>query len=101
MPTWAEAQGFDGNAEVTEGAELFAVSGCLQCHTYLGTGGGLLGAPDLTAIGATGKDEAYFHRLRGEPGQFGNTVMQPYAGLGEENLAKIAAFLEASKGPKE
>jgi hypothetical protein len=28
-------------------------------------------------------------------------VMQPYAGLGEENLQKIAAFLDASQGAEE
>jgi len=101
VPVWAERQGFAGNAEVTEGAELFAVSGCLQCHIYLGTGSGLLGAPDLTAIGETGKGKDYFQRYVGNPAEFGNTTMQPYAGLGEENLQKIAAFLDASKGPKD
>jgi cytochrome c553 len=100
VPVWAERQDFAGNAEVTEGGELFAVSGCLQCHLYLGTGGGLLGAPDLTAIGASGRGVEYFQRYVGNPAEFGNTVMQPYAGLGEENLQKIAAFLDASKGPK-
>jgi cytochrome c553 len=100
VPIWGERQGFAGNAEVTEGAELFAVSGCLQCHVYLGTGGGLLGAPDLTAIGETGKGVDYFQRYVGNPAEFGNEVMQPYAGLGEENLQKLAAFLDASKGPK-
>jgi len=101
VPVWAEAQGFADNPEAVEGAELFAVSGCLQCHTYLGTGGGNLGAPDLTEIGATGRDEPFFVRYVGNPAEFGNTVMQPYAGLGEENLQKIAAFLVASKGPKD
>ena len=101
VPIWAERQGFAGNEEVVEGVELFAVSGCLQCHLYLGTGGGLLGAPDLSDIGATGKDRTYFQRYVTNPAEFGNTVMQPYAGLGQENLQKIAAFLEASKGPKE
>ena len=97
-----EAAGLRGErGSRSQGAELFAVSGCLQCHTYLGTGGGLLGAPDLTAIGASGKDEAYFERYVANPAQFGNTVMQPYAGLGEENLQKLAAFLDASKGPKD
>jgi menaquinol-cytochrome c reductase cytochrome b/c subunit len=100
VPIWAERQGFAGNAEVTAGANLFAVSGCLQCHTYLGTGGGLLGAPELTAIGATGKSQADFQRYVTNPAAFGNTIMQPYAGLGEENLKKLAAFLAASKGPK-
>ena len=32
--------------------------------------------------------------------QYGNNVMPPFAGLGEENLAKLGAFLDASKGPK-
>ncbi len=101
VPTWAKRQGFVGNTEVTEGAELFAVSGCLQCHIYLGTGSGLLGAPDLSEIGATGRGEEYFKAYVANPAQFGNEVMQPYAGLGEENLQKIAAFLAVSKGPKE
>ena len=101
VPTWAERQGFTGNAEVTAGANLFAVSGCLQCHTYLGTGGGLLGAPELSAIGATGKGKAYFKRYVTNPAAFGNNIMQPYAGLGDENLTKLAAFLDASKGPKD
>ncbi len=85
---------------MTEGAEVFAVSGCLQCHIYLGTGGGLLGAPDLTAIGASGKDAATLQRYVANPAEFGNTVMQPYAGLGEENLQKLAAFLERLQGPE-
>jgi menaquinol-cytochrome c reductase cytochrome b/c subunit len=101
VPTWAKRQGFEGNAKVIAGAEIFAVSGCLQCHTYLGTGGGNLGAPDLSAIGAAGRTEADFKRYVTNPAEFGNTIMQPYAGLGEENLAKLAAFLAASKGPKE
>lgn len=101
VPIWDQRQGFEGNQEVIEGAELFAVSGCLQCHLYLGTGGGLLGAPDLSAIGAAGRGEEYFQSYVANPAQFGNTVMQPYAGLGEENLQKIAAFLAASKGPKD
>ena len=98
VPEWSETQGFADNPEAVEGAELFAVSGCLQCHLYLGTGGALLGAPDLTAIGASNKGPEYFHRYVTNPAEFGNTVMQPYAGLGEENLRKIAAFLDASKG---
>jgi hypothetical protein len=100
VPEWSERQGFAGNANAVRGAELFAVSGCLQCHLYLGTGGGLLGAPDLTDIGASSKGPEYFRRYVTNPAEFGNTVMQPYAGLGNENLNKIATFLDASKGPK-
>ena len=40
--------------EARPGAELFAET-CTVCHTYLGFGSSNLGAPDLSAIGATGR----------------------------------------------
>jgi quinol---cytochrome c reductase cytochrome c subunit, bacillus type len=98
VPEWAEVQGFEGNEEATMGARLFAQSGCMNCHTYLGEGSTNLGAPDLSDIGASGRDAAYFARYVGNPAEFGNTVMPPFATLGEENLAAIGTFLEASKG---
>jgi quinol-cytochrome oxidoreductase complex cytochrome b subunit len=49
---WAKKQGFTGNAEATRGARLFAVVGCLNCHTYLGVGSHNLGAPDLRDEGS-------------------------------------------------
>ena len=101
VPDWAEREGIAKDSEAYEGANLFAVSGCLQCHTYLGTGGANLGAPDLSDIGATNRGPAFFQSYVSNPAQYGNTVMQPYAGLGEENLKKLAAFLDASKGPKD
>ena len=101
MPEWAQKEGFAGNQEAVAGAELFAVAGCLQCHTYLGTGSSNLGAPDLSEIGATSKGVDYFQRYVTNPAQFGNQAMPPFATLGEENLKKIATFLDASKGPKE
>ena len=101
VPVWAERQGFAGNAEIEEGADIFAVAGCGQCHQYLGTGASNLGAPDLSEIGAGDRGADYFASYVSNPAQFGNDVMPPYAGLGEENLAKLGAFLDASKGPKE
>src|SRR5918999_5800947 len=97
---WAQEQGFTGNAQAEAGARLFAETGCLQCHTYLGTGAGNLGAPDLSEIGAS-NDVAYFVQYLSNPANFGNTVMGSYAYLGQENLAALAAFLEASKGGEE
>ncbi|MGH3133220.1 MAG: c-type cytochrome [Gaiellaceae bacterium] len=97
VPEWAEEQGFAGNEEAEAGATLFAQTGCLQCHTYLGTGAGNLGAPDLSEIGLT-NDSAYFVTYLSNPAQFGNTVMGSYAYLGQENLASLGAFLEGSKG---
>ena len=99
MPTWADEQGFTGNEEATKGATLFAQSGCLNCHTYLGSGGGNLGAPDLSAIGAS-NEASFFVQYLTNPAAFGNNVMGSYAYLGQENLAALGAFLEASKGPQ-
>jgi cytochrome c553 len=94
---WAKKQGFTGNEQAEAGAKLFAQAGCLQCHTYMGSGAGSLGAPELSAIGQT-NDAAYFVQYLSNPSRFGNTVMGSYSYLGEENLAALAAFLEASKG---
>jgi mono/diheme cytochrome c family protein len=100
VPKWAEEQGFADDPEAVAGAKLFAVAGCLQCHTYLGSGSSNLGAPDLSDIGSTGQSVAHFQAYITNPAQFGNTLMPPFAALGQDNLHKIAVFLEASKGPK-
>jgi len=98
VPEWAQEQGFTGNAEAEKGAKLFAQSGCLNCHTYLGQGGGNLGAPDLSSIGQS-NDAEFFVQYLTNPAAFGNTVMGSYSYLGQENLAALGAFLAASKGP--
>jgi quinol---cytochrome c reductase cytochrome c subunit, bacillus type len=85
--------------DVREGAELFAESGCLNCHTYGDEGSSQLGAPDLTEIGAQqGKDADYLTRYISNPSEFGNNVMPRFESLGEENVRAIAEFLAASKG---
>jgi quinol---cytochrome c reductase cytochrome c subunit, bacillus type len=99
VPEWGEEQGFADDPQAVQGAELFAVSGCLNCHTYMGEGAGQLGAPDLTEIGET-NDAAYFVQYLSNPAQFGNTVMGSYSYLGQENLDALGAFLAASDGPQ-
>ena len=74
VPEWAQEQGFTGNTEAEKGATLFAQSGCLNCHTYLGQGGGNLGAPDLSSIGQS-NDAEFFVQYLTNPAAFGNTVM--------------------------
>ena len=59
VPTWATKEGFSSNATAVAGAQLFAQIGCLNCHTYNGSGSGNLGAPDLTAEGAKGRGVAF------------------------------------------
>ena len=84
--------------EAQEGAQLFAESGCTNCHIYLGSGVANLGAPDLSAVGNE-MDAARLEAYISNPREFGNQVMPVYGEtLSEEQLGQIAAFLEASKG---
>jgi menaquinol-cytochrome c reductase cytochrome b/c subunit len=99
IPVWAKKQGFRGDKEALAGANLFAESGCTNCHTYLGTGSSNLGAPDLTAEGAKGKGVRFqIDHLKCPSCVNPGSPMPPFAALGEDNLHKLAVFLEASKG---
>jgi cytochrome c553 len=101
VPSWAKKQNFSGNQQALAGARLFAVSGCLNCHTYLGLGGGFPGAPDLTAEGSKNKGIAFQVRhLQNPAGVNPGSPMPSFQGLGVANLRRLATFLEASKGGK-
>jgi menaquinol-cytochrome c reductase cytochrome b/c subunit len=100
VPAWAATEGFTNNASAIAGAKLFAVSGCLNCHTYLSDGGHNLGAPVLTAEGAKNKGVAFqVAHLKCPSCVNAGSPMPSFAGLGDARLKQIAAFLEASKGP--
>jgi mono/diheme cytochrome c family protein len=99
IPSWAQKQGFTGNQEAIAGAHLFAESGCVSCHTYLGTGSSNLGAPDLSAEGSKGKGIQFqIDHLKCPSCVNPGSPMPSFASLGEDNLHKLAVFLEASKG---
>ena len=99
IPSWSRQQGFAGNKEALDGADLFAESGCTNCHTYLGTGSSNLGAPDLSAEGSKGKGVQFqIDHLKCPSCVNPGSPMPPFAALGEDNLHKLAVFLEASKG---
>jgi mono/diheme cytochrome c family protein len=101
IPSWAKKQGFAGNKEALAGANLFAESGCTNCHTYLGTGSSNLGAPDLTAEGSKNKGIQFqINHLKCPSCVNPGSPMPVFASLGEERLHALATFLEASKGPK-
>jgi mono/diheme cytochrome c family protein len=86
--------------QAVPGAELFATSGCLNCHTYLGVGGSQLGAPDLSAEGAKNKGIAFqVAHLKCPSCVNKGSPMPSFAAFGDANLHKLAVFLEASKGP--
>jgi menaquinol-cytochrome c reductase cytochrome b/c subunit len=99
IPSWAKKQGFANNQEALKGANLFAESGCTNCHTYLGTGSSNLGAPDLSAEGSKGKGIQFqIDHLKCPSCVNPGSPMPPFAALGEDNLKALATFLEASKG---
>jgi menaquinol-cytochrome c reductase cytochrome b/c subunit len=97
VPVWIEKFNLPENARA--GAELFAVSGCLNCHTYDGTGASQLGAPDLTEEGNRNRGIQWqIDHLENPSAITPGSAMPSFAGLGEENLRNLAIFLEASKG---
>jgi menaquinol-cytochrome c reductase cytochrome b/c subunit len=91
------------------GAELFAASGCLSCHTYAGTGSTNLGAPDLTEEGVRNRGIQWqIDHLINPASESPGSKMPSFANLGNpdvggdpENLRNLAIFLEASKGPQD
>ena len=99
VPAWAKAEGFSANKQALAGAKLFAVSGCTNCHIYNGDGGVNLGAPELTAEGAKNKGIQFqISHLKCPACVNKGSPMPSFAGLGDDTLQKLAAFLEASKG---
>jgi menaquinol-cytochrome c reductase cytochrome b/c subunit len=99
VPTWVKKEHLPPQA--VPGAKLFAVAGCLNCHSYLGVGGGFAGAPDLTAIGTRHLGIAFqIKHLKCPSCVTPGSPMPPFAALGDANLKKLAIFLEASQGPK-
>ncbi|MDQ2981814.1 MAG: cytochrome c [Actinomycetota bacterium] len=99
VPSWSQKEGFARNAQAVAGAKIFAQVGCMNCHTYLGAGGSI--GPDLTSIGKTSnRGVKGFADYVADPTKFGNTLMPPFKDLGQDNLRKLGAFLDASKGPR-
>jgi cytochrome c553 len=98
---WAKIEGFSSNPTAIKGAKLFAVSGCLNCHTYNGDGGHNLGAPELTAEGAKNRGITFqINHLKCPACVHPGSPMPSFAGLGQQRLNQLAHFLEASKGKK-
>ena len=99
VPSWVKAENLP--AAAIPGAKLFAVSGCTACHTYSGSGGAALGAPDLTAIGSRGLGVDFqIKHLKDPSSVTPGSPMPKFASLGDARLRQLAIFLEASKGKK-
>jgi menaquinol-cytochrome c reductase cytochrome b/c subunit len=101
VPKWAATEGFTNNPQAIAGARLFAVAGCMNCHTYNGAGASYPGAPDLTAEGAKNRGIAFQIKHLENPSSVSpGSPMPSFAELGPQRLRQLAEFLEASKGPK-
>ena len=97
VPRWIQQENLPPAAE--PGAKLFATAGCTACHTYAGSGGSNLGAPDLTAIGTRNLGIAtQIKHLQDPSSVTPGSPMPSFASLGNERLHQLAVFLEASKG---
>ena len=97
VPHWVVREKLPPAAQ--PGAKLFAQSGCLNCHTYLGAGSGNLGAPDLSSIGSRnlGIDFQIRH-LKCPSCVNPGSPMPSFADFSTQQLHDLAVFLEASKG---
>jgi menaquinol-cytochrome c reductase cytochrome b/c subunit len=99
VPNWVKSEKLPPQA--VPGAKLFATSGCLNCHTYLGVGGALLGAPNLSAEGSKNKGIAFqIAHLKCPSCVNKGSPMPSFAAFSNADLRQLAIFLEASKGPK-
>jgi mono/diheme cytochrome c family protein len=98
VPHWITAERLPESARA--GAHLFAVAGCTACHNYLGVGGGgLLGAPDLTAEGSRNSSITFqIAHLKNPSAVHPGSPMPPFASLGERRLTQLAIFLVDSTG---
>jgi len=96
---WVEMQGLDEEARA--GAVLFALSGCMNCHTYLDAGSSNLGAPDLTDEGTKGRGiDWQIAHLKCPDCETPGSQMPPFEDFTDEQYQQLAQFLEQSKGPQ-
>jgi len=99
VPEWVQQQNLSADGE--KGAEIFALAGCMGCHTYLGAGSPNLGAPDLSAEGAKGRGEEFqIAHLKCPSCVNPGSPMPPFANFTDEQYQQLATFLEESKGPQ-
>jgi mono/diheme cytochrome c family protein len=97
VPRWIQQEKLP--PEAVPGAKLFATSGCTACHTYAGSGGSNLGAPDLTAIGSRISSKSFqIAHLKCPSCVNPGSPMPSFASLGDARLEQLATFLVNSKG---
>jgi quinol---cytochrome c reductase cytochrome c subunit, bacillus type len=99
VPEWVQQQNLSADGQ--KGAEIFALAGCMGCHTYLGAGSPNLGAPDLSAEGAKGRGEEFqVAHLKCPSCVNPGSPMPPFTNFTDQQYQQLATFLEESKGPQ-
>ena len=92
--TWLRNDHLSGTYAV--GALYFAVSGCLNCHTYQQAGSQNLKAPDLSHIGGSLSQGEIVAVLRCPTCVHPGSPMPAYRSLSKLTIDQLAAFLAAS-----
>lgn len=92
---WLQRKRLRGAA--ARGATVFARSGCLSCHRYLGAGRARFGAPVLTNGGPTRRSTAATVAFLRSTAARRDSLMPAYEDLGAANLRALAEFLTASR----
>lgn len=79
-----------------EGWSAFQSAGCAQCHSILGQQGQSIG-PDLTYVGKRWKADQIKQLVRNPRAIFPNTIMPTFSNLSDDQIDKIARYLETLK----
>ena len=94
-PILAAAAGV-GGVEQTRGQQVYQSQGCSNCHSVNGIGG--TSGPDLTKVGAGGKDaEWHVKHLKDPNSVVPGSAMPPYASLSDSDLKELAGYLVSLK----
>ena len=94
-PILAAAAGVAGKPQ-SRGQQIYQEQGCGACHNINGIGG--TSGPELTRVGANGKDAAWHVKHLKDPHSVVPTSAMPaYDGLSDDDLKSLAAYLVTLK----
>ena len=94
-PILAAAAGSGGQV-LSRGQQIYQSQGCSNCHNINGIGG--TSGPELTHVGASGKDVAWHMKHLKDPRSVVPTsAMPPYGSLSDDELKSLAAYLVTLK----
>lgn len=85
-----------GGKELSRGQQVYQAQGCAACHMLGGIGGTT--GPDLTHIGASGRDAAWHVKHLKDPHSVNpKSAMPAYDGVPEADLKALADYLVSLK----